>query len=182
MGWLLQEPRCPHFQARTVNKIRTQAEDLAHPVGPARLPGTRWLRNAERGQGEDRDSQGTHSPPCAAGAVKVTLFPDGQDAGSNTLAVQRMRTETGNLLGCLRNQRVRVEALSHGSSLVFSECWLLPLAVLGDMSAVPPPLSVSLFSLPPGRGSLQLDTGRGWGPDLACGWTGQLSQAGHRRG
>lgn len=64
--------------------------------------------------------QDTHSPPCAAGAVKVTLFPDGQDAGSNTLAVQRMRTETGNLLGCLRNQRVRVEALSHGTGLVFS--------------------------------------------------------------
>lgn len=118
----------------------------------------------------------------------MTFFSDNHDAGSNTRAIHRMRTETGNLPGCLRNQRVRGEALSHGSRLVFSERWPLPLAVLGDMRAVPPPLSVSLFSLPlvygggVGRGSLQLDTGRGWGLDLACGWTGQPSHAGHGQG
>lgn len=136
-----------------MNKIRTQAEDLAHPVGPDRLPGARWLRNAEQSQGDvgsklRRERLSGHSPPYAAGAVKVTFFSDSHDAGSDTRAIHCMRTETGNLPGCLRNQRVRGEALSHGSGLVFSERWPLPLAVLGDMSAVPPPLSVSLFSLP----------------------------------
>lgn len=39
------------FPANTVSKTCTQAEDLARPVGPDRLPGARWLRNAEQGPG-----------------------------------------------------------------------------------------------------------------------------------
>lgn len=119
----------------------------------------------------------------------MTFFSDSCDAGSNTLAIYPMKTGTGSPLGCLRNQRVRGEALSHGSglvfsmsNLVFSECWLLPQAVLGDMSNVPPPLSVSLFPLPLGGKLAAGHWQRGWGFDLACGWTGQLSHPGHGQG
>lgn len=67
------------------------------------------------------------------------------------------------------------------AAFLLYECWLLPLAVLGAMSDVPPPLTVSLFSWPLG-GKLAAGYWQGRGLDLACGWTGQLSHPGHGRG
>lgn len=50
-----------------MNKVCTQAEDLACPVGPDRLPGARLLRNAVQGQGDELkakkiDYRGTADP------------------------------------------------------------------------------------------------------------------------